>query len=118
MADKILHDVLVADAAVTALVGSRVSPLIKSQGVTPPAVTLERSQVDPQNHLQGWASLDYVQVEVRSWAQTFDQARQVADACRSAIESAGHLLANEFDNYDPAIDPGLYCVTQQFQVWK
>jgi hypothetical protein len=113
--------VLVAAAGVTAIVGTganaRISPLIKAQGITPPAVTLQRVAMTPQNHLRGNGSLDYCRVQSDSWAVTYAAVRALADACRAAMEAAGHPLLSEIDNYDPEVDPGLYRITQDYQVW-
>lgn len=113
--------VLKADAAVTAIVGSglnaRISPLIKSQGITTPAVTLQRISLDPVNHLRGHGDLDSVRVQLDAWTESYAEARALAGACRDAIQNAGHLMLGEFDNYDPETDPGLYRITQDYQVW-
>lgn len=118
MADKIVRDILIADATVTGLVDDRISPVLKQQGIKYPVVTLDRTELTPTNHLTGDAGLDSVLVGVRSWATTYKEARQVADACRAAIVAAGHLMQSERDNYEDGIDPGLYLITQEFQVWK
>jgi hypothetical protein len=113
--------ILLADSAVTAIVGTgtsaRVSPLTKTQGITMPAVTLQRVTVTPQNHLRGHGGLDQVNVQVDSWAETYAGARALATACRNAIQAAGVLMTSEFDNFDPETDPGLYRITQEFQFW-
>lgn len=118
MADKIVRDVLIAYAPLTAIVGDRISPLIKSQGVVTPAITLRRGHTEPQNHLTGNGSLDAVTVFCDCWADSYVQARDVADKARAALIAAGIQLENEFDNYEPAIDPGLYNVSQEYLVWK
>lgn len=113
--------VLVADAGVTAIVGSgasaKISPLIKAQTIQPPAVTLQRTSLVPQNHLRGNGDLDDVRVQVDSWATSYAGVRALASACRAALEAADYLMIGEFDNYDPQVDPGLYRITQDFQVW-
>lgn len=117
MADKVIRDILVADAAVTALVAQRISPLIKEQGVTPPAVTIRRSSLEPTNHLRGDGDLDRNTVTVDSWATTYAQAREVADACRAALIAQRIQMVSELDNFEPGVDPGLYNVSQQYLVW-
>lgn len=118
MADKIVRDILIADTAVAALVADRIEYSIKQQGELYPAITVKRSEVQPTNHLTGDALLDRCVVQVDSWAHELADARQVAEACRAAIVNAGHLLQDAHDNYEPGIDPGLYLITQDFQVWK
>jgi hypothetical protein len=118
MADKIVRDILLADTTVTGLVGTKISPLIMSQGVTSPSITTRRTDLTPQNALSGHAGLDENQVDVESWATTYLLARQIADAARNALQSAGILMLSEFDNYEQLVDPGLYSVTQKYSVWK
>jgi hypothetical protein len=107
--------------ALTTIVGSgtnaKISPLIKSQGISPPAITLQRVAVTPQNHLRGNGGLDDSRVQADYWATTYDGVRALAAAGRAAMEAAGHPMQSEFDNYDPETDPGLYRITQDFQVW-
>jgi hypothetical protein len=118
--ETVLAD-LVADAGVTAIVGSgsnaKISPLLKAQGISPPAVTLQRTSLVPQNHLRGNGNLDDCSVQLDAWATTYAGARALANACRSALEAAGHVMKGEFDNYDPQVDPGLFRITQDYQVW-
>jgi hypothetical protein len=113
--------VLKADSTVTGIVGSgsnaKISPLIKSQGITPPAVTLQRISLTPQNHLRGNGGLDQVRIQLDAWCTTYDRARSLANACRNALETAGHVMESEIDNYDPETDPGLYRITQDFLIW-
>jgi hypothetical protein len=74
--------------------------------------------VQPTNHLTGDASLDQCVITVKSWAYTLTEARQLSDACRAAMIAAGYLLSSERDNDEPGVDPLLYMVTQDYQVWK
>jgi hypothetical protein len=118
MADKIVRDILIADPTVSGLVGQKISPLIMSQGISPPAITTKRVDLSPQNALSGHAGLDENEIDVESWATTYVEARQIADAVRAAIQRAGILMIGEFDNYEQLVDPGLYSVTQKYSVWK
>lgn len=116
MAVKTIRDALVADAGVTALVGARISPLIKAQAITLPAITLQRSGTTPQNHLRGHAGVDDNRVQLDAWASTYDLARQVAAAARAALQAAGHFCESELpDDYDPETET--YRVIQEWSVW-
>jgi hypothetical protein len=108
---------LVAAPAVTAICSDRIVPLNKAQGELLPAVTLQRTQTDPFNHLRGHGGLDNVRVQLDAWDETYDGAKALADACKDALNAAGHLMNAEFDNYEPEpLDPGLYRVTQEWSV--
>jgi hypothetical protein len=118
---EVVLAVLKSDATVTGIVGSganaKISPLIKSQGIDPPAVTLQRVSVVPQNNLRGNGGLDQVRVQLDAWATTYGGTRALASACRSALEAAGHPMESEIDNYDPETDPGMYRITQDYLIW-
>lgn len=113
--------VLRSAGAVTAIVGSgddcKVSPLIKSQDIRPPAVTVQRVTTDPVNDLQGHSDLDSNRVQVDSWATTYEGVLALSVACRESMQDAGHLCVGEFDNTDQDTDPIQYRITQDFQVW-
>lgn len=117
MAIQELVAVLQAAQPVQALAAKRISPVIKSQALALPAVTLQRSAVNPVNSLTGHCDLDENQIQVDSWAETYAAARALADACRAAIQAAGHVMNSEFDNYEPSVEPGVYCITQSYSVW-
>lgn len=118
MAVKTVRDVLVAAGAVTTLVpASRITPLVRPQAISVPAITLQRISLTPNNHLRGDAGLDANRVQLDAYAETYAAARAVADACRAALVAAGHLLQTEFDSHEPETDPDLYRVTQEYNVW-
>lgn len=121
MSVEVVLAALKASAGVTAIVGSgasaRISPLMKAQGITPPAVTLQRIAVAPVNHLRGHGGVDAVRVQVDSYADSYSGVRALATACRTALQTAGHLMVSEIDNYEPGVEPALYRITQDFQVW-
>ena len=113
--------VLRAASGVTAIVGSgddaKISPLKKARDILPPAVTVQRVITDPVNDLQGHSGLDSNRVQVDSWATTYAGAIALSDACRDAMQAAGHLCVGEFDNSDEETDPSQYRITQDYQVW-
>jgi hypothetical protein len=118
MAVKTLGDVLRGDAAVTALVpAARITPLLRPQAITVPAITLQRIDTTPQNHLRGWAQLDASDVQIDIWAATYAACKAIAAACQAAINTAGYIRTAEYDNTDADVDPVLYRITQSYLVW-
>ena len=115
MALKTVRDVLVADGSVTALVGQRVSPVTRAQDTTLPCVVLTLVGLAPMNHLNGAPNLDANRVQVDVFAETYTSARAVADACRTSLETAGHKMESEYDNFEP--DVSEHRITQDFLVW-
>lgn len=116
MADKVIRDVLVAASAVTVLVpAARITPLIRPQSITIPAITLQRVSLVPQNHLRGDGDLDDNSVQLDVWSDSYESARAIASACRTAL--AGFSMTFESDDYESETAPELYRVTQTYQVW-
>jgi hypothetical protein len=110
---------LVNAAAVTAIVGTRVELLTRPQAVDVPAVCLQVVSTTPVYGLEAWHNLDENQVQIDCYASTYTVARDLAAACRAAMEAADHELTTEFDNFDEgAALSGLARVTQQYAVWS
>lgn len=107
--------ILTNAAGVTALVGQRVSPLIRSQDESLPCVVLTLASVSPMNHLNGPATLEANRLEVASFAATYDAALEVADACRVALEAAGVIYQNQGDVFEPGVSE--YRVSREFLLW-
>lgn len=117
MAVKTVRDILMADATVTSLVADRISPLVMSQEITYPAITLERFDLQPSNALGGDAALDKNIVEVDTFAETYALAREIADAVRAALAAAAVQLVREQDHFESTPLPGAYRIEQQFLVF-
>lgn len=119
MAIQIIHDLLIADPSVAAIVSDRVYPLVRPQSFPAPAVTLQRITVTPVNSLDtALYSIAENRVQVDSWDVTYMGARTLADACRAAINAAGHILDTELDNFAPdAPLSGVYRITQDYSIW-
>ncbi len=110
-----VRDILVAAPAVTGLVGARISPNVRAQDEEVPAVTLVLVNVSPLDCLASPPTLEQNIVQVNSWAETYDEAQSVADACRSALEAAGLTLRGQSERYEPAVEE--YLVSQEFTLW-
>lgn len=112
--------VLAADATVTGLVAiESIQPVIASQNLAPPFVTLQVLGVTPQNHLQGFGALDECHVVVTAWATTYTAALAIGNAARTALQNAGHLCeSRDADQFSSDPDPGVYHIEHQFLIWK
>jgi hypothetical protein len=116
---QIAHDVLVADATVTSLVGDKVHPKLAPQGTSYPYVILRVATTDPVTALDGWAGLDRNEITVDAYALEEAQAEFVANACRSALEAAGHLCRGRSgDDFDFQTDATAFRVGFVHQVWS
>lgn len=110
--------VLIAAAPVIALVpATRITPLIRPQTLSIPAITLQRVSSVPSNGLRGYAGLDDNLVQLDVYSDSYATSRSVADACRTALQTAGHIMNSEIDLYESEVDPELYRLTQTWQIW-
>ena len=105
--------VLVAASPVTAIVGQRVTILVKPQSLTMPCITLQEIAITPENDLGGWSGLDGVQVQLDAWADTRATARDLATKCRTALNDPNRLMVGQFEEFEPDVD--LYRITQTWE---
>jgi hypothetical protein len=111
--------ILSAAAPVVALVGTRISPLIRAQDLVLPAVTLQRITLTPSNTFAGNGGLDNTRLQVDCWDATYAGARALAIVVRAAFDAVPVLMTLELDNnfqLDPV--PGVYQITQEYQIWS
>ena len=107
---ELIYTALTTDAGVSALVGSRVYPLYLPQDPTLPAVTYQQiSRVRRSER----STVSRVRVQFDCWAQTYREARQLADTLRPALDGyhaqgAPNIveadLANEVDTFAPDVE--------------
>lgn len=115
MAVQAIRTILMADAAVVALVGQNVEPVRRDQATPLPSVVLQRVSLVPANHLKGAPTLDENRVQLDVFAETYAAARQIADACRAALEAADVVMDRENDNFEPDVSD--YRITQDYLIW-
>ena len=127
---KTLRLKLVSDAAVTALVGSRIYPLTLPQGVTLPAIRYQRITGNSDPHLGGTTGLAVATVQLDCVGTTYAGAEQVRDAVRESLEAYQGTVSgvkitsvratNHSDFYDApahANDVGLYQLMSDYEVF-
>jgi hypothetical protein len=114
-----VYTILSASTDVTTRSAGRIELLTKPKSIGVPSVCLFVVTTTPVNGLEAWNGLDGNLVQVDSYAPTYTDAKQLAQACRDALEAAGHEMAGEFDNFDDGVElTGLARVTQQYNVWS
>jgi hypothetical protein len=113
-----IRTLLAAAPAVTAICADRIEILTRPQAIGVPAVCLSIVSTTPVNGLETWNGLDGSLVQIDCYALTYADARALAAACRTAMETE-HELETEFDNFDESAElSGLARVTQQYSVWS
>ena len=119
-AESSLRAALLAAPAVSALVGTRVYPMLLPQNPTLPAIVFQRISAVPDHLLgeQGWRAPCRVQLSL--WAATYDAMRTLTIAVEAALRgySGSGLrlvrLLNLTDDYEP--ETKLYRMIADFRV--
>ena len=88
-----LHAHLVADAGVTAAVGTRIYPITPPQGPTMPYVVYDQTAGEPGSALGADIGLVWATINFDAFAATYLEALQVQTAIRSDIKRQGWTQA-------------------------
>lgn len=114
-----LRGFLLADATVASIVGTRIYPRVLPQGVRDPAVVYNRVSMLGDHHMQGASGLVEVRMQLDAWAETGDEAYELASAVKGRLDGyrgemlsvasppevvrvQGVFFANARDGYDDA----------------
>lgn len=115
-------DLLTGNAAVAALVASRVYFGTAPQGVAQPFVVCRRVGTDPtlstDNGQPGSSELDNIRLEVGCYARTHAKANEIVVACRRALEAARptvYIMQDQMADYSDL--PDLYQMIGEFSCW-
>ncbi|WP_353246547.1 DUF3168 domain-containing protein [Limnohabitans sp.] len=128
--EAVLRSALVANNAVSALIGSRVYPVIAPATAALPFVTWRRVAIRRQQTLGGPSGMPVTSVEYSIFGTTYEQAREVADAMRSVLDGYGGTANNtevkqtsleqesdDFVTLGGAELPPAFQITQQYDVF-
>ena len=99
-----LRALLLADAAVAALVGTRISADRITQGAGRPFIVFARTDTKRDKTLDGSVVSVLVSFDVQCWADTRLVADQVADAVQAAIERADQDISSRSSVYEDDLD--------------
>ena len=80
---------LLADSAVSAIVGTRVHPGAVPQGGTTPAIVYARASSDREVDMDGPSDFVQVRMRVDCWHTTYAGVKALADAVRVALNGVG-----------------------------
>lgn len=124
-AEQAIAELLVADAAVAALVSTRVYFAHAPQNVALPFVVLSRISGIRSHVLGGTVSLVEARVQIDSYASTVTTARSIANAVRteingfrgtqSGVDLQSIQLIDEQDGLEG--DSEIWRVTSDYKVW-
>jgi hypothetical protein len=130
--EAVVRAALVASASVSAIVGSRIFPILAPQTAALPLIIWRRSGIERQHSLSGPIGTPTVSLEMQLLATTYEQARELADKVRAVLDGYGGTLNNtevkhvyldqEADDFVQLAGgdlPPVYQVTQTYQIiWQ
>jgi hypothetical protein len=130
--EAVLRSALVASASVSAIVGSRIYPILAPQTAALPFIVWRRSGISREHTLAGPMGVPTVSVEMQLLANTYEQARELADKVRVVLDGYGATLNNtevkhvsleqESDDFVQLAGgdlPPVYQVTQTYNIlWQ
>lgn len=128
--EAVLRSALVGSTAVTALVSTRIYPLLAPASASLPFVTWRRSGINREQTLAGPMGVPRVSVQYSIYGSTYEQARDVADSMRQVLDGYGGTADNtqvkqasledesdDFVELAGADMPPVYQITQTYDIW-
>lgn len=109
------YPILAGDAAVAALVGDNLFRVVAPQGVSSPYVVIGGVAVEPVAYFNQRPDLDYDRVQIHAWAEDFDTANAIQEACRAALDPFGYMAGGYIEDRDP--ETKLYRVGFDWSFW-
>ncbi len=120
-----LYARLAGDAAVAALVATRIYPAVVPQGATLPAITYQRVAGTSELAHSGPSGLGRARFQVDCWAEAYAAAIDLGEAVRACLHGyrgafdgavvGGVVMLDGADGYDPAT--GVYRRRMDFAIW-
>ena len=128
--EAVLMRQLLATPAVARLVGRQVYAMMAPASAGYPFITYRRTSIDREQTLTNPVGVPRLSVELQVYAGGYEQAREVADACRATLDGYGGSalgctvsqtsLENEADDFVTLQGgdlPPAYQITQTYDVW-
>lgn len=117
-----VYSALVATTRITDTVGTRIYPLILPQEPTLPAITYQRITGEKQNHLEGYANLEQVRLQIDIWGTTLTGCKTMSTVVHSVLGAAPDFKALLIYDMDLSeyLEDGtiLYRISQDYSIWN
>ena len=81
-----VYNILSNNAALTAVVSSRINPLVLPQESAFPAISYQLISVVPHPSKSGSSKSDFARVQINSFGTSYQSAVQIADLVRTAMQ--------------------------------
>lgn len=127
--ESTIYSQLVADVGVKAIIGSRAFPVVADAKSALPLLIYRRVSTEPNTALDGIRPTDSARIQVDCVAATYQAAKALADAVRTAIggyqtqENGGFRTcsfqdeSDEYDSPQDADEIGVFRVSQEYLIW-
>lgn len=115
MIGKVIHNLLSADSAVTALIGSNIFPIVTPQNTVFPSVTYETIGSLPMEVI-GWQKIaNTIDIQLNIFAPTYTQAIDIKEAIKAVLDYKNGFISEglnfcgitPIDDLDGAYDEDL-----------
>jgi hypothetical protein len=97
--EQTLYDTLRNDATVAGLVSTRIFPQVAPDNAATPYIVYQVIGNDPHNTLAGAPNSEQKTVQVGCISNTYSEAKDIAVACKAAINGANGYCTFEGDDY-------------------
>jgi len=114
-----VRDHLLADPDVSELVSTRIYPGALPQAAIYPAIRYQRVDTVRVYSKAGYEGDSRPRLQIDCWAETYLEAKRLADAVRTAMDGFPEFAVceNEQDGYEPDPAPPVYRVILDFSIW-
>lgn len=124
-AEAALAQRLLSATGVTALVGTRVEPLLLPDNASYPSVVYRTFDREPTSTFADDVALSATSIEVESYGTTYASARATADAVKSALQRwsgtvAGIVVDHVFyedETADYDSEARVFVISQDYRLW-
>lgn len=111
-----VYSILSGHTPLTDIVGTGIYPGVRPQGTSLPATRYKFVGGRPENKLDGGAEIDNRDVQVDGYSTDYDEALDVFNKARDAMEAAGYyLVSGPLDFYDE--DSKIFQYSGDFSIW-
>lgn len=114
-----LYARLTAHAGVSALVGTRIYPLLMPQTPVLPAITYQRISAEHIASIGGHSGLENPRIQIDIWALSYNTSKALAAQVRAALTESmdgfAALLLTDLDDYEP--ETRIYRCSLDFSLW-
>ena len=97
--ESTFYNALQNDATLTTLVGSRIYPQVAPDGAATPYITYQVVVGTPHNRNNGAAESERKLIQVNCISNSYTNAKDIAVACKAAINGTVGYLNSENDDY-------------------